>query len=175
MKKLTKKERKLLSKEKKKRQKESEILRENKFNFTTILWWVIGIVILIFFGSVIRRNSRRAALEPVHWHIPISYEFCGQEFIPQEKENHLLLHGHGDGLAHIEGKIISDKDITLGKFMDNIGLEFTKSSVHNYKNGDICPNKKTPGKVKVLIDGKYNNEFRDHVFSDGEKIKIIFN
>ena len=174
MKKLSRKERRALQKAKKAQIKKTEIPRKNSFSLATILWWLVGIAIFAGFGMAIRGNSKRAAVKPVHWHSPITYEVCGKSYTPKEKAEHGLVHGHSDGVAHVEGKITDEKNITLGKFMDSIGVKFSETEFATHKNGDICPGKTETGKVKMLVDGKENFDFRNHVLRDKETIKIIF-
>ncbi len=178
MKHLTKKERKKITKEKKqamKNQKKALASVENKHYLRTLFWLIIVPSFLLgLFGWIIVQNNKTKSTKPVHWHMPISYEFCGKPFTPVEKKEHGLVHGHDDGLAHVEGKITDDKSITLGVFMDTIGMPFDADKIGEFTNGDTCPNSDTPGQVQVFIDGKLNTEFRDHVFNNKEKIKIIF-
>ncbi len=175
---LTKKERKALSKEKKQAQKkaaeEVSVATKRRFSLTLIISILLAIAFIGLISWIIRENQEIRSIKPVHWHMPISYEFCGKPFTPVEKKEHGLVHGHSDGLAHVEGKIINDQSITLGKFMDTIGMPFNKDKISTYNNGDTCPDSTVSGKVKVLIDGKNNTEFRDHIFNNKEAIKIIF-
>jgi len=174
MKKLSRKERRALEKSKKAQTKKTEIPRKKSFNLVTILWWLVGIVIFAGFVMAIRSNAKRMATKPVHWHAPISYEICGESFTPPEKKEHGLVHGHNDRMAHVEGKITDKKNITLGKFMDSIGVNFSETEFATYKNGDRCPDKNEPGKVRLLVAGQESSDFRNHVLKDKESIKIVF-
>ena len=80
---------------------------------------------------------------PVHWHAAFEVELCGQkqDFSSYGATTHAgspLLHTHGDGVIHIEGRVIQKQDIALGKFFDGIEVPFDRDRIMNKKNGDTC-------------------------------------
>lgn len=117
----------------------------------------------------------------VHWHANVTIETCGLTVdLPRipAGASHLgndLLHTHDDNIIHIEGIVKSDNDIRLGAFFDAIRLPFSENQLYNFKNGQACSANSSPGKVKMFINGKENNEFRNHVVRDQEDILIIYN
>ncbi len=114
----------------------------------------------------------------VHWHTSIDIFVCGQkrdDLNNLGKVQHVgnsLLHTHGDGIAHIEGRILKQEDITLGRFFDSVGLKFSDSQILDKKNGDLC--NETSGKVKMFVNNQENTEFRNRVLKDGDALKIVF-
>ncbi|MBI4399830.1 hypothetical protein HY570_03695 [Candidatus Micrarchaeota archaeon] len=117
----------------------------------------------------------------VHWHANVTIETCGlQVDLPRipSGASHLgndLLHTHDDNVIHVEGVVKSDNDIKLGAFFDAIKVPFSENQIYNFKNGEGCSANSSPGKVKMLVDGKENTEFRNHVVKDQEDIIIIYN
>lgn len=121
---------------------------------------------------------------PVHWHAAFEVELCGkkQDFSSYGGAGHHaglpLLHTHGDGVIHIEGRIIEKQDIALGRFFDAIDVPFDRDRIMDKKNGDECSPGK-PGQVKMFVNGEPNTEFRDFVGKYTEKgedtqIRIVF-
>ena len=121
----------------------------------------------------------------VHWHAAFGVELCGvkQDFLSYGVKQHAgsaLLHTHGDGLIHIEGRVIKKEDIALGRFFDGIDVAFDRDRIMDKKNGDTCPNTPDkPGSVKMLVNDMPNDQFRDFVgqyTSNGEdtRIRIVF-
>jgi len=142
------------------------------FSLEKLFWAVAVFSSVAFFAWILATKKPPAPV--VHWHAPISYEICGEPFSPPERENHGLVHGHGDGRAHIEGRLSEPSNTTLGKFMDAIGVPFSKTQFSKYKNGEKCPGKNRAAKVRVFVDGAENFQFRDLPLRDAENIKITF-
>jgi len=120
----------------------------------------------------------------VHWHSEISIELCGtdeplprpvagQEVHGQSFVGTTLLHLHSEPKIHMEGVVIKKEDITLSEFADAVGITFTKTSLMDKTNGELCPDG-TVGKVKLFVNGKESNELDDKVLVDGQKIKLYF-
>ncbi len=152
-------------------------MKKNKiYNFleeywflSLIIWWpiVLFIFMLIF--------SPKAELKMVHWHMPISYDLCWDTRELNDEWKHWKIHWHNDWKIHIEWNVnMLNRTETLWKFMDSAKIPFSKTQIWKYKNGDNCPWSDKPWKVKVLINWKENNEFRNYVLNDKDKIKIIF-
>lgn len=114
----------------------------------------------------------------VHWHASVDMFVCGEkrdDLNNLGKVQHVggsLLHTHGDGIAHIEGRILKQEEITLGRFFNAVGLKFSDSQILDKKNGDLC--NETPGKIKIFVNNQENTEFRNRVLKDGDAIKIVF-
>ena len=176
MHKYTKKELKRMKKKLGSAEGAEQYLRKEKLkSFISTISWILGIVAFLglFFYFASNRTSR-SSVPPVHWHIGVSYNLCGDTNQLAEKEDHSLLHGHQDGQIHVEGRIPSDNAIKLGKFFDNIGIEFDTDRIAQYKNGDKCPESDTAGKVQLLVNGAENPEFREYVLQEGDNIEIVF-
>ncbi len=142
---------------------------------------IVVFAVFILFLYYVKNNyyvSTPYTSSEVHWHTSIDLFVCGEkrdDLNKLGKVQHVggsLLHTHGDGIAHIEGRILKQEDITLGKFFDNVGLKFSDSQILDKKNGDSC--NENPGKVKMLVNGQENTDFRNWVLKDGDAIKIMF-
>lgn len=75
------------------------------------------------------------------------------------------LHMHdSSGVIHVESTEV--RPFTLGEFFDVWGVAFSEDCIM-----DKCSN--GTDKVRMYVDGKERNDFRQHVFMDGEEIEII--
>lgn len=116
--------------------------------------------------------------EPVHWHADLAIYLCGErKLIPapfgEEPLGLPLLHTHTDRRIHIEGQILKKEDIALGKFFDAIGVDFSETSIMDFKNDSQCNNGK-PNKVSMTVNGQPNSEFRNFSPKDGDSIEIRY-
>lgn len=117
----------------------------------------------------------------IHWHATIELELCDKHVdlprisVGQHHKGLPLLHTHDDNTIHVEGGPIQNaEDISLGEFMDAIGVDFDKARIMNYKTGDNCPNSTTPGKLTMYLNDKETDSFRNYITKNGDKIKITF-
>lgn len=147
-------------------------------------WYGLGIIFVgfIIYGIVVLAKSPGTYSKgPVHWHANLAIFTCGEQ-IPLPKPTGGSVHGepfigtpfmhlHNEPTIHIEGTIKSPADITLGRFMEVIGMNFKEDELLNYKNGDVCPDG-TPGKVKLLVNGRESEELTAKVIVDGEKYEL---
>ena len=140
---------------------------------------IVGVVGAIVYGvrhsgdGASQPQSEQATYTdaPIHWHGAFEVDLCGkkQDFSSYGGSDHHaglpLLHTHGDGVIHIEGRIIQKEDIALGRFFDSINIPFDHDKIMDKKNGDVCPGGASgkPGSVKMFVNGTPNNEFRDFV------------
>ncbi len=117
---------------------------------------------------------------PVHWHVDVILELCGQrEDLPRVGigEHHRglpLLHTHDDNKIHIEGQVFKKEDIALGKFMKAVGAPFSNTTIMDKSNGMVCENTGKQGTVKMFVNDVPNDQFRAYVPKDGDAIKIVF-
>ena len=75
------------------------------------------------------------------------------------------LHTHdSSGVIHVESTEI--RPFTLGEFFDVWGVAFSEDCIM-----DKCSD--GTDKVRMYVDGKERNEFRQHIFMDGEGIEIV--
>lgn len=163
------------------REKQHKSLDVEKRNKRIIKFSLIGIPTLIFIAFIVlifKSTPTDLYTETeVHWHASYTVITCGQ-VRPMPKpfgEHHLglpLLHTHGDGLIHIEGRIWKKEDIMLGKYFEAIGVNFKDNELIEYKNGDLCNGKE--GKVKLYVNGKENKELTKYIIQDGDKIEVKF-
>lgn len=177
-------------KESKRREKEEqerleeEKKRSKKTRKNLIKYSVIGLVVLLIFYFLFNIFSKPKVesytKDAVHWHAGLNVFICGEKIdVPKELpqgEHHLglpLLHTHADGLIHIEGKIWKKEDISLGAYMDAIGVPFGNDTIMGYKNDGMCNDGKA-NKVRMIVNGKENNEFRNYVVNDKDKIEIRY-
>ncbi len=189
--KLSKHERKKLKLKQRKQEKVKEQQRKNttgkikKYSSIALVLIFIGSIfsVFVFSGNSETGNSNLNTgnltfpLGNIHWHATPLIEICGEKkSTPVPLTNrHLgsnLLHTHEDSLIHIEGNVQSPEHITLGKFFDGIAVKFSETKIMNKTNGDLCNGNK--GKVKMLVNGKENFEFRNYVIKEKDVIKIIF-
>ena len=118
---------------------------------------------------------------PVHWHATLQLEICGKarnlpHTGPGEHHKGLpLIHTHDDNTIHVEGgPIMRPEDVSLGTFMDGLGVAFDADRIMEYKNGDRCPDSEAPGKLRMYVNGEESNLFRDYITKDGDELKIVF-
>ena len=75
------------------------------------------------------------------------------------------LHTHdSSGVIHVESTEI--RPFTLGEFFDIWGVAFSEDCLM-----DKCSD--SSDKVRMYVDAKERNEFRQHIFMDGEGIEIV--
>ncbi|MEK6922200.1 MAG: hypothetical protein AABX08_00185 [Nanoarchaeota archaeon] len=180
---LSKSERKKLKRELKEQRKveEGKRIAAGKRNKKVIGWFftilVAGVLIYGIYFLFSGEKFETYTDGPVHWHANIKVFVCGNEIeMPSPFGNqHIgspLLHTHDDRLIHIEGTIIKAEDITLGKYMSNVGMNFKNDELIDKRDGDLCEGK--PGKVKLFVDGAENIELVDYIIKDGESYELRF-
>lgn len=160
--------------------------QEKKVVFFLICFVVIVSVLFIFIDTIYKHVTSFSK-GVVHWHAGVKITICGEDydFAPPKKwylnkvGNHLL-HHHDDMRIHVEGIVENKEDVFLGEFFDTIGVEFTDHSVAGIKNGNICPNTRRPGSLKMFVNGQRNYDFRNYLISpyftleEEDKIELIF-
>lgn len=126
----------------------------------------------------------------IHSFIPIS--ICGAEYrLPIEVGNLNRPHTHEEkNIAHWHDTLPYDmttqtitntEPLTLGAFFDEIKIPFAKDRIADKKNGDSCDGtvcKKAPceesATVKMFINGKSSDLFRNYIWRDKDVIQIFF-
>ena len=119
----------------------------------------------------------------VHWHAGLAISICGKP-IPLPSPEGGLVHGqpfvgtpfmhlHAEPLIHIEGLVRKKEDITLGRFMESIGMPFNAILLLDHTNGNLCANGR-PGAVTLLVNGASNPELDQKVIVDGEQYELRF-
>lgn len=183
----TRRERYELRKQQREQEREQrEQQHESKQKRKKILWWSLGVIIVIGIGYIVLslpekpetpKQTGPYSKGQVHWHATLKVFVCGEEkLMPAPLEGHHLglplLHTHEDRLIHIEGTIWKPEEINLGRYMDAIGQNFKDDELLDKKNGDLCNN--LPGKVKLYVDGKENNQLTNYVIKDGDTYEVRF-
>ncbi len=181
---LSKHARKELEKQKKEEEQrlkeESKAKRQKTRNLI-----ILSVVLLLIAGAAYYFSDKfkpKQAYIPVqvHWHAPVEIIVCGQErndlklLGVKEHVGSPALHTHGDGVIHLEpaGPVFNKEEINLGAFFDSVGLKFSETELLDKKNRDKCGDKE--GKVKMFVNEKENNEFRNFNFKDGDRIKLVW-
>lgn len=131
---------------------------------------IVGVAVGVVYG--LRRLAATTppatyTAAPVHWHAKIDLEVCGEKRdLPGPQDGKMvgghLYHHHGDNTWHIEGRIISQDDIKLGRFFDEHEIAFDRDQLMEKKNGDECAPGK-PGQVKMFANGSPSEAFRDYI------------
>lgn len=172
------------------KEEQKELLQEHhkqKKGRKKIVWYGVAAVIsvLLVWGIfTLSKEGTSYSGGQVHWHADLSFTVCGKN-IPLPKPlagtsvhgepfiGTPFMHLHNEPQIHIEGAVKEASDITLGRFMDGIGLKFTDTEFLDKKNGDACPDGSF-GKVKLLVNGKESVELSKKVIVDGEEYRIEF-
>ena len=144
----------------------------------------VGIILLIYWVTSIAKAPPTYSKGQVHWHADLKISICGQDIPLPKPKGGTTVHGepfvgtpfmhlHNEPSIHIEGTIRSAEDITLGKFMEVINLNFKAEELLNKRNGDPCPDG-TPGKVQLFVNEKESPELTQKVIVDGEDYELRF-
>lgn len=148
---------------------------------------VVGLIVLfggaVLFFAFSNSNSvtglASAPIGNVHWHATAELSVCGETkpipvpFPGQHHKGLPLMHTHDDEKLHIEGFVGNPSDITLGKFMQAIGVQFSNDQFFDKKNGDTCPNG-MQGNVKLLVNDQENPQLANYSIKDGDRFEILF-
>jgi len=145
-------------------------------NLVILILVLVGIGYFIFFLFTTEKVESYSGGQ-VHWHSRINVFICGNKFaMPNPFGNqHLgspLLHTHDDQLIHIEGTVWNPEDITVGKYMEVIGLNFKDGELIDKENGDLCGDES--GNVKLVVEGVENSELTNYVIKDDEDYELRF-
>lgn len=193
---MTRRQKRLLKKEEKVRVQEKQV-RGMKISAGRVIGILlfIGIAAAAVYSMVRSSGSNNGGSDvlsvaytdtPVHWHGTFEIELCGvkQDFSSYGSGGHHaglpLFHTHGDGMIHIEGRVIKKEDIALGIFFDSINTPFGQDKIMDKKSGDMCPNTPDkPGSVKMFVNDVQNDQFRDFVGNytpNGQdtRIRVVF-
>ena len=148
----------------------------------SLAWKTLALIIILALGYWVYLKIAYAekpfTLGEVHWHTKLDMSICGRpKNLPRtgSTEHHLglpILHTHDDDIVHVEGHVLSKDEITLGRFFAAISVPFDNNRFFDKKNRDLCDGK--PGMVKMWVDGKESQEFRDLLALDGQHVKIAF-
>ena len=152
------------------------------------LVWPLSLAGVVLLGATLIAFSRGGSVSaerPIvgdHWHEAYGVYVC-DSYLPAFPENMSTspgLHTHADGLAHVEPRSTreSGANATLGRFVDNVGLEVTQESLKLpdgtiYNDGDECSGR--PAEVRVLRDGvAIDGDPNEVRLRDGAVTAIVF-
>ncbi len=142
---------------------------------------LIYIGIFIFFALIVWGAFMAIVNKPdpvttssVHWHSRISYEACGNEVEFQDDKTHGTIHGHNDGMAHVEGVVLDEEEITLAAFFKNAGIDITGQNFADYQNGDKCNFSSGHGKVVFYVNDEPFSDPNKILLSDNQEIRVVF-
>lgn len=141
-------------------------MQKNQKQFARFLAGVVVVVLILgtvaSFGSSVTTEVGFPSYA-IHWDFPLDIQVCGQDYQFTQKEDHTsIIHGHNDGYIHVEGTVTNPADVTVGKFFENVGLDFGNDHIAEYKSGEtVCPERTTPGIFTVkandtLLDDPVN-------------------
>ncbi len=147
-----------------------------------ITWSIIGVIVIVIVFLFMQfqgngPNSGPYSKVQIHWHATLKVFICGEEKqmpvpIGQSHLGTPLLHTHEDRRIHIEGTVWKPEDITMGKYMDAIGLNFRDDQLLDKKNGDLCSEQ--PGKVKLFVNKKESPELANYIIKEGDNYELRF-
>lgn len=155
----------------------ADMIREKK------AFIAIGLLTLIVFAGAVFFLSRGnetslpedqiVARNGLHWHPKLSILIKGQkQNIPKDigiGAIHQSIHTHeDDGIIHMEMQGVVTKDDTkLGNFFRIWGKKFSSSQIFEFKNS-------SDSAVKMLVNGKTNEDFGNYQMHDGDEIEIRY-
>ena len=146
-----------------------------KMSFVAFAVVIIGATGLLD-SSIVYANYISPFHGPVHWHAHVGFLICGQNItlVHQELGGDKPMHTHGDELIHIETTPFSTEDVELHHFFEDIGGQFTNSSLIfpsdngtvTVNNGDLCNG--NPGTLKMSVNCRPEPEMGQYVISPVE-------
>lgn len=146
----------------------SVLIKQKSEILNYLLFGGIALVILAnsiyLVASTLYLNNISTSKGPVHHHADFEIWDCGKALDlvnPEGWSNKIgtsTYHEHNDKRLHIEGVIVKDSDVNLGRFFEVIGGELTNTSiivptignVTSRKTGDLCENGEV-GELQVFL------------------------
>jgi|GEM_PF-606645 hypothetical protein len=110
-------------------------------------------------------NASVGVGSPVHWHADYDITVCGDERVPTGGPK--LAHTHGEKEFHLEGVRRSREEATLDWVLDNLGANFSNSSIY----GESSCNGQ-PANLTVIANGETIENPEDYIIRDGDSIDI---
>ena len=172
-------------KEKKKKIKKSVIL---SIILLAIIW--IGYSLFVTFQSGARSSglivcpTEDKCYWAAHVHAYVPIKICGEDKRlpielgplnePHTHEEKNVIHWH-DRLPYdnLNKRLLETKPLTLEAFFDSLNVNFNLDGILDKKNNDLCPDG-TPGILKMFVNSKRNNQFRDFIWKDKDVIVLVF-
>ena len=144
---------------------------------------IVAVVLLGYWVYSVIEEGGTYSKGQVHWHADFSISICGETIpLPRPTGGSVhgqpfvgipLLHLHDGPVIHIEGTIKNPEEITLGRFMEVIDLNFNDDELLEYHNDEVCSGGQ-PGRVRLLVNGKESPELARKVIVDGEEYQLRF-
>lgn len=116
-----------------------------------------------------------------HIHASVDVTACGAGLrFPVEKgplsgphthEEKNLIHFHERLRLNDAGAVVDATPLRLGAFFDAMNVTFDKDRILDKRNGDSC---REASVLKMTVNGKPRDTFRDYVWKDGDKIALVF-
>lgn len=118
----------------------------------------------------------------IHAYVPIYV--CGKEIKqyievgplnePHTHEEKHVIHWH-DRLPYdnVNKRLLEYAPLTLGAYFDALEMQFDSNRILDKSNDDLCPDG-SQGTLKMFVNGKQNNMFRNFVWKDKDVIVLIF-
>lgn len=163
-----KKEEKLLQKQK----------RESYKKIKTIFMWAVPLVLaggLVVWIVTLPKKPDTEVISKIgiHTHPQLLITIKGENVVPRGGIGlgpiQLGIHTHDpDNVLHIEKNgTVRESDITVGKFFEIWGKDFSNSTILGNVNGP-------DGTVTMLVNGEENFEFEKYKMQEGDKIQILY-
>lgn len=110
--------------------------------------------------------------ETIHWHADYSISVCGEQKVLQDGP--ILAHTHGSTTFHLEGVRQRAEQATLDWIVDQLGGDFSNSSILAYEEPESCPGTDEPGELTVTVNGEEIADPEDYIVRNGDSIRITY-
>lgn len=157
--------------------------------FFIIVALTVGLTTIYAAGTTIYLNLISESGGPVHWHADYEIWVCGEHItnlqnavFPSNKVGTSTLHHHDDFRMHVEGLVIHKSDVSLEKFFQAIGGDFTGASLtlkmkdeseKTVSNGELCNGK--AGKWRLYLKNNDTGKFEENFELQNYVLKPFFN
>lgn len=148
---------------------------------------VVGVIIMVGalgFSTYLYQQSRieehgvelteLPGYRGVHWHARLEMWACGRKLRLPLNRGTPLLHTHKDPEEiHVEGLIKEGEPVTLGQFMDAVGVPFTSTNLFEFQNDHGCPDEGSD-RLRLLVNGVESDFFRDQPIGNSDNLVLIY-
>jgi len=152
---------------------------------------VILVTVYMVYATVLL-NVESESGGPVHWHADFEIWACDEKIDLSDpkgltnKVGSAVFHEHGDNRIHVEGVVLEEGQVTLGRFFSVIGGSFdgktlsvpTNKGLKTWQNGYACDGGE--GTWYVFVNGELIENPEDHIpapyenIPPGDRIKLVF-
>lgn len=119
-----------------------------------------------------------------HTHVYVTIRVFGKERpLPFEKGDLSRHHTHSQEnkihwhtLVEVDPitKQVPEEERTLGKVFDDMGIYFAPDGVFDHRVGETNPQTGQSAELQMFVNGEPNDQFREYVRKDKDRIDIIF-